>query len=204
MRGEARSAKRLEAFSDGVMAIIVTLTVFGLKPPASSDFRDLLGIWPNVASYSVSFAFVAIIWINHHHLVQSARRVDTAALWANMAMLFSMSFIPFASGYLAAHVTSPLPVALYAGLFFLCLLAFNGLSAAISRRRPAGDDLARRKDRAAGRKNAIALGLYLAAIPLAFLSTWLSLVIVVCVSMLFVRPASWPQAGKAPAASPGS
>ena len=194
MRPESAGAQPLEAFSDGVMAIIVTITVFGLKPPDTADLPALIRVWPNFATYAASFVFVAIIWVNHHSLVQSARVISTRTLWSNIMMMFTMSFIPFATAYLSAHIRSPLPVAIYSGLFFTCLLWFGTLSASIARDRPHGNEVYRRRDRQSARKNLIGMGLYLIAIPLAFVSTWASLAIVIAVSAFFAWPARWPAA----------
>ncbi|WP_158912779.1 TMEM175 family protein [Caulobacter sp. S45] len=194
MRREAPGSQRLEAFSDGVMAIIVTITVFGLRPPDTADLPALLQIWPKFATYAASFVFVAIVWVNHHSLVQSARVISTATLWSNIMMMFTMSFIPFATAYLSAHIRSPLPVAIYNGLFLSCLLWFSVLSASIARHRPREDEVSRQRDRQAARKNLIGMGLHLIAIPLAFVSTWTSLAIVIAVSAFFAWPARWPAA----------
>ncbi len=191
MPPEIPGAQRLEAFSDGVMAIIVTITVFGLKAPDTADLTAMLQTWPKFAAYAASFFFVAIVWVNHHSLMQSARRIDAATIWSNIMMMFTMSLIPFATGYLSAHIRSPLPVAIYNGLFLSCLLWFSILSASIARHRTPEYTVHRRRDRAAARKNLIGMALYFVAMPLAFRSTWASLAIVIGVSALFAWPVSW-------------
>jgi len=121
------STTRLEAFSDGVIAIIVTIMVLELKAPAQATAAALLVEWPTFLSYALSFLIVAIYWVNHRHVVRYATRVTTGLLWANMLQLFTISLIPVATAWLGQHLTAPVPNMVYGlvliagGLSFLIL-----------------------------------------------------------------------------------
>jgi uncharacterized membrane protein len=113
------SPERLTVFSDGVFAIIITILVLELRPPESAAFEDLLPLWPTALSYAVSYLFLAIVWVNHHHLLQSAQALTPRLIWANFGHLFSMSLLPFATDWMASTRLAAAPVALYAGIFVL-------------------------------------------------------------------------------------
>ncbi len=111
--------ERLSAFSDGVFAVLITVLVLELRPPAQPSFAALLAEWPTLLSYAVSYVFIAIVWINHHYLMRYAERATGRLLWANFAHLFSMSLLPLATSWMATSRLSGQPVAFYAGVFFL-------------------------------------------------------------------------------------
>lgn len=111
--------ERLNAFSDAVFAVLITVLVFGLHPPGSPTFRALLLQWPTWLSYAVSYIFIAIVWINHHYLLRYATVVNSRLLWFNFAHLFSMSLLPFSTSWMAVSELAPQPVAFYAAVFFL-------------------------------------------------------------------------------------
>lgn len=114
---------RLEAFSDGVLAIIITIMVLELKQPVSDGWGDFLALWPVLLAYMLSFFFVAIYWVNHQILINQAKRVNYPILWCNIAWLFVMSFIPFTTAWIDNHPTSFAPVCLYfTDMLFACLL----------------------------------------------------------------------------------
>jgi uncharacterized membrane protein len=119
------SKARVEAFSDGVMAVIITIMVLDLKAPRSGEPAALLRLWPSFAIYLVSFFLTTIYWINHHGIMMQARRVTTGLLWASSGLLFWTSLIPFATAYVAVTRLAPLPTAIYAGLQCVCGIAFN-------------------------------------------------------------------------------
>jgi uncharacterized membrane protein len=110
------SAERLSTFSDGVFAIIITILVLDLRSPDSAFFRALLPLWPTALSYAVSYLFLAIVWVNHHHLLRYAETATPRLIWANFAHLFSMSLLPFTTAWMASTRLAPAPVALYAGV----------------------------------------------------------------------------------------
>ena len=110
---------RLEAFSDGVLAIIITIMILELKQPVSDGFMDLLALWPTLLAYLLSFFFIAIYWVNHHHMFRLAERINLKILWCNMVWLFVMSFIPFATAWVGTYPTSRAPLAAYFGAMAL-------------------------------------------------------------------------------------
>jgi uncharacterized membrane protein len=113
------SPERLSIFSDGVFAIIITILVLDLRAPESASFAALLPLWPTALSYAVSYLFLAIVWVNHHHLLRYAETATPRLIWANFAHLFSMSLLPFTTAWMARTRLAPAPVALYAGVFVL-------------------------------------------------------------------------------------
>ncbi len=119
---------RLEAFSDGVLAIIITIMVLELRQPAGDSFADLLELGPTVLSYVLSFAFVAIYWVNHHLILHDAETVNIGILWCNMVWLLVMSFIPFATAWVGAYPTSWVPVSLYFFDMWLACVTFHLMS----------------------------------------------------------------------------
>jgi uncharacterized membrane protein len=115
---------RLEAFSDGVIAIIITIMVLEFKVPAEATLPALLALLPHVLIYALSFVYVGIYWNNHHHMFHAARTVSGGILWANLHLLFWLSLLPFASAWMGEHYRESLPVAVYGGLLFMCGMAY--------------------------------------------------------------------------------
>lgn len=115
---------RLEAFSDGVIAILITIMVFDLKPPPGADWESLRQMAPGLLTYAMSFLYLGIYWNNHHHLFALVRVVNGAVLWANLHLLFWLSLIPFATNWLRASEFTALPTALYGGVLFLSATAY--------------------------------------------------------------------------------
>src|ERR1700730_7445862 len=111
--------ERLGAFSDGVFAVIITIMVLELKPPPQPSFAALLPLWPTAVSYAVSYLFIAIVWINHHHLLRYADIATGPLIWANFAHLFSVSLMPFSTTWIAQTELAAVPVSFYAGVFVL-------------------------------------------------------------------------------------
>jgi len=177
---------RLEAFSDGVIAIIITIMVLELKVPHSAGLDALLPLAPVLGSYVLSFVYVGIYWNNHHHLLQAARSVDGRSLWANLHLLFWLSLIPFCSGWMGENHFETLPVALYGAVLFmagiayyiLCraLIAHHGPESALAL--AIGDD----------RKGKISLVLYVVAVTLAFFSSAAAFAVYVLVAALWFIP----------------
>jgi uncharacterized membrane protein len=110
---------RLSAFSDGVFAVIITILVLELKPPQSPSLAALLSLWPTAVSYAVSYLFIAIVWVNHHHLLRYADCATPRLIWGNFAHLFTVSLMPFSTAWIADTELAAIPVALYAGVFVL-------------------------------------------------------------------------------------
>jgi len=181
------SKARLEAFSDGVIAVIITIMVLELKAPESAAFEDFLKLWPAFAIYGVSFAFVAIYWINHHSLLNLVARVTAPLIWANNLLLFFMSLIPFATAYVGATHFAPAPTAIYAALQFLCGAGFTStLSVIVAQRRDDPDFVAATAPRQ--RKNLISLSVYALSIVVAWFAPLAALAIFVAIALVYVAP----------------
>jgi uncharacterized membrane protein len=187
---EPLSPGRLEAFSDGVIAIILTIMVLELKTPASTNYKALAHEWPIFISYVISYFYVAVYWINHHHLFHRVKRVDLPILWANIVLLFFMSLIPFFTEWVESTRLSPFPTAVYAGVMLVGGAAFSLLDRAVGRQGVAEADVAV-LHRAAQRKNLIAIGIYAVAIPIAFYRTAISMALVFLVALLYAVPWLW-------------
>ena len=115
---------RLNALSDGVFAVIITILVLELRPPKDANFGALLGLWPTAVSYAISYLFIAIVWVNHHHLLRFAESVTHQLIWGNFAHLFAVSLLPFSTAWIAGTHLGAVPVAVYAGVFVLVNLTY--------------------------------------------------------------------------------
>jgi len=124
---------RLTAFTDGVLAIIVTIMVLELRPPEGATFHDLAALWPVFLSYVLSFIYVGIYWNNHHHFFQLVKKVDGAVLWANLHLLFWLSLIPFATAWMGEHEGLPMPTALYGASLLMPAIAWYVMQLVIVR-----------------------------------------------------------------------
>lgn len=177
---------RLEAFSDGVIAIIITIMVLEMKVPHGSDLADLKPVLPVFLSYVLSFIYVGIYWNNHHHLFKATERVSGGILWANLHLLFWLSLFPFATGWVGANHLAPTPSAAYGVVLLMAALAYWILQHAIIVQQGRESLLAT----AIGKdwKGKLSPALYFAAILLAFLTPWLANGIYVLVAMLWLIP----------------
>ena len=177
---------RLEAFSDGVIAIIITIMVLELKVPHDTGLGALRPLAPVLGSYALSFVFVGIYWNNHHHLLQAARSIDGRILWANLHLLFWLSLIPFCSGWMGENHFAQVPVALYGLVLLMCGVAYYLLSRALIALH--GRDSTLAVAIGGDRKGIVSLVLYVAAIILAFFSTAAALAIYVLVAAMWLIP----------------
>ena len=177
---------RLTAFSDGVIAVIITIMVLELKVPHGADWHALRGLVPIFFSYVLSFVYVAIYWNNHYHFLQTVTRVSGPILWANNHLLFWISLVPFATGWMGQNDFAPLPTAVYGLSLLMPALAWYLLQKAIIRKQGMGSVLAK----ALGRdlKGKMSSVLYVAAIALAFVSPWMSLGIYALVAVMWLIP----------------
>ena len=177
---------RLAAFSDGVIAIIITIMVLELKVPHGSSWEVLAGVAPNFVSYVLSFVYLAIYWNNHHHLVHTVARVDGLILWANSHLLFWLSLIPAATAWMGENFLAPIPTAVYGISLLMPAIAYYLLQKAIMRRQGTHSVLAN----ALGGdfKGKISPILYASGIGLAFVSAWLSVAIYVLVAAMWLIP----------------
>ena len=180
------SRTRLEAFSDAVIAIIITIMVLELKVPHGSDWTALRPLIPPFLTYVMSFIFLGIYWNNHHHMLHAADGIDGRILWANLHLLFWLSLFPFVTGWMGENNFAPLPTALYGFVILMASLAYMILQTAIIAHQ--GPDS--RLRRAVGRdiKGKISSGLYVTAIPLAFVQPWIAIAIYIFVVMLWLIP----------------
>jgi len=177
---------RLEAFSDGVIAILITIMVLALNVPRGGSFAALAPLLPVFLSYVLSFVFLGIYWSNHHHMLHTVDRVNGTILWANLHLLFWLSLVPFATAWMGENGAAPLPTALYGTVLLLAAVAYTILQTAIIRSQGAGSKLA-----AAVRgdvKGKISVVLYAGAIPLAFADRRLSIAIYVAVALIWLVP----------------
>ncbi len=178
---------RIEAFSDGVIAIIVTIMVLDLKVPADPTPAKLMKMIPSFVSYALSFLVAAIMWVNHHHLIHMAKRADAVLLWSNNNLLFWMSLTPFATAHLASGYTSPLPVATYAVVMTLASLSFIWLRQAVARDHR-HDPAFRKSHRRNQVKNLISGLTYAGAAPLAYLHVNAAFFIFVLIPAVYFLP----------------
>ncbi|MEJ0090729.1 MAG: TMEM175 family protein [Limisphaerales bacterium] len=177
---------RLEAFSDGVIAIIITIMVLELKAPHGTELADLKELLPVFLSYVLSFIYVGIYWNNHHHLFRSTREATGGILWANLHLLFWLSLFPFTTAWIGENHLTATPVAIYGLVLLLAALAYYILQRAIIRHQGRDSLLAT----ALGKdwKGKLSPALYLAAIPLAFLNPWIAIGLYVFVALIWLVP----------------
>jgi uncharacterized membrane protein len=187
MTGQDITPTRLEAFSDGVIAIIITIMVLELKVPHDPTMAGLTAQWPMFLSYAISYLMVAIYWINHHHLFRHVHRVSTGILWANVLLLFSLSLIPFFTAYVGENHMATLPTVLYLGSLLACGLAFFILQAVIVFHLKTDPEIVG-FGRPAMIKNAVALFLYTAGLVLAFYYAIFALLAAVIVGVMYIFP----------------
>ena len=180
------SKGRLEAFSDGVMAIFITIMVLGLAPPAGADLAALRPLLPRFLGYVLSFLYLGIYWTNHHHLFQVVTRVDGRVLWANLHLLFWLSLVPFATAWLGQSGLRAWPVAIYGLLLLLAAVAYNLMTAALLRLHDPDSPLAR----ALGRdfKGKLSIGLYVTALVAAFFWPAGACLLYVVVAVIWLIP----------------
>jgi TMEM175 potassium channel family protein len=177
---------RLEAFSDGVIAILITIMVLELKVPHRPDWDAVRPVIPVLLTYVLSYVFLGIYWNNHHHLIQLAGRINGKILWANLHLLFWLSLVPFATGWMGENHLAPLPTATYGAVLLLAGVAYRILQNAVIAEQGPGSRLAA----AIGRdlKGKASVGLYAVAIPLAFVYQWLAAAVYVGVALMWLVP----------------
>jgi uncharacterized membrane protein len=178
---------RVEAFSDGVIAIIITIMVLELKvPPHADGFADLKPLVPVLLSYVLSFIYVGIYWNNHHHMFHSTKKVTGGILWANLHLLFWLSLFPFTTAWVGANHLAPTPVAVYGFVLLMAAVAYYVLQHSIIKQQGRDSLLAA----AIGKdwKGKVSPLCYLAAIPLAFASVWISNGLFIFVALMWLVP----------------
>ena len=176
----------MEAFSDGVIAIIITIMVLNLKAPTGSNLATVLSVAPTFLSYVLSFVFLGIYWSNHHHLLQAIKHVDGRVLWANLHLLFWLSLTPFVTEWIGESHFAPLSVALYGVVLLLAAIAYFILTKTLIAVH--GKDSVIATALGSDFKGKISIALYAAAIILSFVNSWLALAIYVVVAMIWLVP----------------
>ncbi len=176
---------RLEAFSDGVIAIIITIMVLELKVPHGIEWNDLMSLVPVFFSYVMSFLYVGVYWNNHHHMLQATKRISGRILWANMHLLFWLSLVPFVTGWMGENNFATIPVVLYGMVLLMAAIAYYILARSLAHHEK-NTELAN----ALGRdwKAVISLLFYICAIPLAFIHTSLSILLYIIVFVVWFVP----------------
>ena len=188
------SVSRLEAISDGVIAVIITIMVLELHAPKDPTPAALVALWPQFEIYLVSFVFIAIYWVNHRYLFSHLRHTDDRVLWANMALLFLMSLIPFATAYVGQSGLAAFPTAVYAAVMLVNGLVYGVLAAAVRAQYAPGQ----RPPALGSRPLLINVGAgvtYVLAIPVAYLSPTLSLAMNFAVTLVYMTRWARPEAG---------
>ncbi|MCS0585182.1 TMEM175 family protein [Massilia pinisoli] len=177
---------RLEAFSDGVIAIIITIMVLELKVPHGADFRVLLPLWPVFMSYVLSFIYVGIYWNNHHHMLHAVKEVSGGVLWANLHLLFWLSLIPFVTAWMGENHFETGPTAAYGFVLFMCSIAYLLLARALVAKHPKNATLAE----ALGddRKGKLSCVLYLVGVALSWFAAWLGFIVYAAVAVVWLIP----------------
>lgn len=177
---------RIEAFSDGVIAIIITIMVLELKVPHTNEFKDLFPLWPIFLSYVLSFIYVGIYWNNHHHLFAVVNKVNGAVLWANMHLLFWLSMIPFATAWMGENHFAPAPIALYGFVLLMNGMAYSILTTLLIKHH--GDESILSKAVGNGFKGKLSVACYALAIACSFFEVWISGSLYVIVALVWLVP----------------
>ena len=177
---------RLEAFSDGVIAILITVMVLELAVPHGTQLADLTALWPVLLSYVLSFANLAIWWNNHHHLFHAVHHVDGRILWANVHLLFWLSLLPWTTAWMGENAFAPLPVAAYGLILLMAAIAYALLVRALIRHEGRSSVLATAVGR--DRKGVGSLVMYALAVPVSLVAPWLGIAIYVVVAAVWFVP----------------
>ena len=177
---------RLEAFSDGVLAIIITIMVLELKVPHGAGLDALAPLLPVFLSYVLSFVYVGIYWNNHHHMMQVVNSVGGGVLWANLHLLFWLSLLPFSTGWMGENHFAALPVALYGAVLLMAGLAYFALARALAAHHGKDSKLALALGKDTKGKASVAI--YAAAVPLSFVNPWIAFAMYIVVAILWFIP----------------
>ena len=177
---------RLEAFSDGVIAIIITIMVLELRVPHDASWSALSSVAHELWMYVLSFVSIGIYWNNHHHMLHITRSINGAILWANQHLLFWLSLVPFTTRWMSESHLAPLPTAAYGVVLLMAAIAYTILALAIVRHEGPTSKLAAAMGRDV--KGKISLGAYLAAVPLAFVNPWIAVAMYALVAGIWLIP----------------
>lgn len=177
---------RLEAFSDGVIAILITVLLLELRGPSGSDFASLRPLWHEFLDYLLSFIYLGIYWNNHHHMLHTAQKVTGGMLWANLHLLFWLSLVPFATGWMSQNAAASAPTAFYGIILLMAAIAYVILQRVIIASQ--GPDSVLREAIGGDWKGKLSPILYLAGIPAAFAAAWISYALYSFVALLWLIP----------------
>ena len=178
---------RLEAFSDAMLAIIITIMVLELKPPRDTTWESIHESLTGLIAYVMSFMIVGVYWGNHHHLVHTVKKLSSGIMLANLGLLFWLSLVPFATGWMSETNFKPMTVAVYAVLLNICGLFYMLLQKQIEKNHR--DDASLKNVlRRQGQKGIISVILYAAAIPVAYANSYLAVIIIICVAIMWLVP----------------
>lgn len=180
------SKGRLEAFSDGVFAVIITIMVLNMKVPEETTFSALRSVLPVFLSYVLSFVYIAIYWNNHHHLLHASQHVSGGILWANLHLLFWLSLVPFATAWMGENINAPAPASLYGAVLLFAGIAYFILTRRLIRYH--GKDSALASSIGKDRKGAASILVYAIAIPLAVVRPWIACCCYVLVAAMWLMP----------------
>jgi len=178
---------RLEAFSDGVIAILITIMILELKVPHGTGLEAIRPILPAFLTYVLSFVYLGIYWNNHHHMLQATTRVTGGALWANQHLLFWLSLVPVTTGWMGENHDEPVPTAAYGVVLLFAAIAYTILQTTLVRER-AGSNQVLAQAVGGDLKGKASLALYAVSIPAAFANTWISIAIYVIVALIWLVP----------------
>jgi uncharacterized membrane protein len=188
MKRFATETDRVEAFSDGVFAVIITIMVLELRPPERTDFSAILAVLPSLATYALSFIFIGIYWNNHHHMMRASKGIDGRAMWANLNLLFWLSLVPFSTAWLGRNPGAVGPTAFYSIVFLCDAIAYTLLQMTLLRVN--GVDAPFAKAVASDLKGRLSIVLYLIAIGVSFFYPVAADVILVVVALMWLKPDS--------------
>ena len=177
---------RMEAFSDGVVAILITIMILELRPPADMTLASLAPLLPSLLAYVLSYAYIGIYWNNHHHMLQASDRVNGAVLWANLHLLFWLSLVPFVTAWLGRYYRESVPTATYGVVLLMAGVAYSILQRALIRENGTDSRLAQAV--AHDTKGLLSVALYALSIVLAFVRPWASDAVFVVVALMWLVP----------------
>jgi len=180
--------ERLGAFSDGVFAVIITIMVLDLKPPPQPSFAALLPLWPTGVSYAVSYLFVAIVWVNHHHLLRFAYHATPGLIWWNFAHLFAISLVPVSTAWVAVTRFAPVPVAVYAAVFVMVNSAYVAFVWEVLAQAEVQKRMSARMQRITRVRSVVTQGMFAIAAVLSLKFPLLGFGLVPCVLLAYLRP----------------
>ena len=179
---------RLEAFSDGVLAIIITIMILEIKVPEDDSFESLKPLIPVILSYVLSFVYVGIYWNNHHHMFQVVKKVSGSILWSNLFLLFWLSLIPFGTSWIGSQHFAAVPMSVYGFILLMCAVSYTILANKIIKLE--GKESLLYKAVGNDKKGKLSLICYILAIPLAFISPWISGLLYIAVALMWIIPDS--------------